>query len=360
MSQNPFSDSFPEPPSASEPRRQVAQPEMPESRPRRPGCGRSCLLTVLVVLLLISLSANLGWLFGTGMETPTKLREKYVALNRFGENKVAIISLEGMIIEGRNSFTKRQIDQAMKDDRVKAVVLRVNSPGGTVTGADYLYHYLKELSAKKPLVVSMGSIAASGGYYVSMAVGDRPDTIFAEPTTWTGSIGVIIPHYNLAGLFGQLGVEEDSIASHRLKNMGSLARKMTEEEKEIFQQLVDESFARFKHIIRQGRPKFRDQPEALDPLATGQVFTAEQALKAGLVDKIGFLEEAIDRAIELAGISREETCVLEYKREPSLSALLFGGQIRTPRWDVTKLLDPSTPQAYYLFTRFAPLIRSDP
>ena len=125
----------------------------------------------------------------------------------------------------------------------------------------------------------MGGIAASGGYYVSMAVGDTPDTIFAEPTTWTGSIGVIIPHYNLADLMDDWGIKEDTIASHRLKTMGSLAKPMTEEERKIFQGLVDDSFGRFKEIIRDGRPKFRKDPAALDKLATGQVFTAEQALK---------------------------------------------------------------------------------
>ena len=203
---------------------------------------------------------------------------------------------------GSEGFFKQQIDHARKDiedGNLKAIVVRVNSPGGTISGSDYMLHYLRKLAADThvPLVVSMGGMAASGGYYVSMCVGERPETIFAEPTTWTGSIGVIIPHYNLAELLQKWGIQEDAVASDPLKTMGSFARKMTEKERKIFQGLVDEGFSQFKDAIKQGRPKFRKDPTALDKLATGQVFTAQQALDDGLIDKIGFVEDAIDRAI---------------------------------------------------------------
>ncbi len=135
---------------------------------------------------------------------------------------------------------------------LKAIVVRVNSPGGTITGSDYMLHHLRKLAEDThiPIVVSMGGLAASGGYYVSMCVGDTPETIFAEPTTWTGSIGVIIPHYNVADLMKKWGIQEDAVASHHLKTMGSIARKMTEEERKIFQQLVDEGFTQFKDVIK--------------------------------------------------------------------------------------------------------------
>ena len=124
------------------------------------------------------------------------------------------------------------------------VVLRVDSPGGTVTGSDYLYHHIKQLreELELPMVVSMGSLCASGGYYIAMAVGQGEDLIFAEPTTWTGSIGVVIPHYDLAGLLASWNVEDDSIASHPLKLLGSPTREMTAEDREILQQLVDDHF----------------------------------------------------------------------------------------------------------------------
>src|SRR5262249_41128055 len=134
-----------------------------------------------------------------------RIEERYFSHSETAQQKVAIITIEGTILHS-DGFAKWQIDQVAKDPDVKAVVVRVDSPGGTVTGSDYLYHHLKMLrdgehnGRKVPLVVSMGGIAASGGYYLSMAAGDVPDTIFAERTTWTGSIGVIIPHFSVADL----------------------------------------------------------------------------------------------------------------------------------------------------------------
>jgi len=307
------------------------------------------LIVLLLLLLAISVMINLNLLWRPGPEMPPRVREQFHSLNRSGRDKVAIITVSGIIFDEENGFVKRQIDQALKDDRVKAVVLRIDSPGGTVSDADYLLQHLSQLRKQKPLVVSMGGTAASGGYYIAMAVGDTPDTIFAEPTTWTGSIGVIIPHYNLETLFSKLGVEEDSVASHPLKNMGTPARKMTEEERRIFEDLVNDSFNRFKEVIRSGRRRFAKAPEELDRLATGQVFTASDAMECGLVDKIGFLEDAIDRAIELAGLIEDDVCVVRYKQEPSLSDLLWGfGQVRGHNW--RELLQAVSPRPYYLMT----------
>jgi len=154
------------------------------------------------------------------------------------------------------------------------------------------------------------------------------------------------------------GIEEDSIASHKLKNMGSFARPLTEEERAIFQELVEESFAQFKDVIKQGRPKFRKDPGALDELATGQIYSAQQALELGLVDKIGFTEAAVDRAIELAGLSPGEVTVVKYKPQPGLASLLLGVSARQPSFDLPKLLDLTAPRAYYLCTRVPALVGS--
>ena len=149
-------------------------------------------------------------------------QEKYHSLAEFATKKIAIIEVSGAIMEGEDSFAMKQINRVKDDDSVVGIVLRVNSPGGTVTGSDYIYHHLRDLveQRKIPLVVSMGSVCASGGYYVAMAVGSQPDAIFAEPTTWTGSIGVIIPHFDVSGGLSKLGISEDSIASGPLKKMG--------------------------------------------------------------------------------------------------------------------------------------------
>jgi protease-4 len=307
---------------------------------------------------------NLTLLSGGMLSAPDdQIQEELFSDYQFdsGSHKIAIISLEGTILSGEGS-TRRQIERAARDDDVKAVILRVNSPGGTITGSDYLYHHLSELrkTYQKPIVVSMGAIAASGGYYVAMAVGQTPDTIFAEPTTWTGSIGVIIPHYNASKLLNEWGVEEDSVASHRLKNMGSLTKEMTDEERDIFQALVDEGFERFKDIIKDGRPQFKDNPDALDQLATGQVYTADQAKANGLVDKIGFIEDAIDRAIALAAVDPEDVQVVRYKSEVTLSSLLFGSASPRGNLGLAELLDITAPRAYYLCTRMPPLIQTGP
>ncbi len=285
------------------------------------------------------------------------ITEKYVQGAEFGSDKVAVLSIEGVIMEG-DGFVKQQIDRIREDQSVKAIVVRVDSPGGTVTGSDYIYHHLKKLRKEKgvPMVVSMGSIAASGGYYVSMAVGDQPDSIYAEPTTTTGSIGVIIPHYNVSGLMKKYDVEDDSIASHERKQMLSMTRELKPEHRAIIQSYVDESFGRFKEIVKSGRPIFRKDGSALDQLATGEIFSADQALKHGLVDKIGFIEEAIDRAAELARIEAKNVRVVKYKKPASLLGSLGAAEAKLSRANdmnnVAALLELSTPRAYYLWSSF--------
>jgi protease-4 len=322
------------------------------------------LLVMLVFFLGLggSLLLNLFLLAGRlGTDSDAAVQEKYFSHERSARHKVAIIPISGMILEGGDGFVKHAIDRVSKDETVSAIVLRVDSPGGSVSGSNFLYHHLKNLTAKSkiPMVVSMGSLAASGGYYVSMAAGPTPDSIYAEPTTWTGSIGVIIPHYNLAGLLKEYGVKEDSVASHRLKNMGSLAREMTDEERKIFQDLVDESFAQFKQIIRENRPRFQSDPTALDKLATGQVYTAQQARKLGLIDSIGFLEDAVDRAIKLAKLDPKDVTVVKLRPETGLLDLLLG-QARGSGFELNQLLDAASPQAYYLANHLPPLVKGRP
>lgn len=334
--------------------------------PARSGSIFGRILLVFVCLMLGGfMLAVLFLLFGLfslgGGGRTDGVIERHHSLAQTAEHKIAIIRVEGTIVDGEG-YVKHQIDRVRDDPKVKAIVLRVDSPGGTVTGADYILHHLNKLRQDRqlPLVVSMGGLAASGGYYVSMAVGDQTDSIFAEPTTWTGSIGVIIPHYDVSQLAQEFGVESDSVVSHRLKGMGSPLRAMTEEERAIFQTLVDEAFVRFKEIIKQGRPKFQGlddaAPGGLNEFATGQVFTTEQALAAGLVDREGFLEEAIDRALELAGLTKENTQVVDYEN-PSLDLfnLLAAAPAEQPRGELQQLIELSTPRAWYLCSWLPPL-----
>jgi protease IV len=365
MDQPPQPTGFSQPPVQPE---VVPEPSrMPPPRRRSGWLGR-LLLFFLLLGLIGSLAVNVLLAIAVGVsalaesDTEGRVQEKFVSHNSRATDKVAILSIEGTIINGEGFF-KHQIDHAKKDieeGNLKALVVRVDSPGGTITGSDYMLHYLRKLAKDShiPVVVSMGGIAASGGYYVSMCVGDRPETIFAEPTTWTGSIGVIIPHFNLAELMQKWGIQEDDVASHRLKGMGSITRKMTPEEREIFQALVNEGFTQFKDAIKQGRPKFQKDPTALDKLATGQVFTAQQALQNGLIDQIGFIEDAIDRAIRLAKLDKDKVKVVRYKAESRLSDILFGRAETRPSFDLARLLDSATPRAFYLCTWLPAAARS--
>lgn len=282
------------------------------------------------------------------------------------DDKIAILTVSGVIADG-SGFVKKQIDRIRDDESVKAVVVRIVSPGGTITGSDYIYHHLTRLRDERdlPIVVSMGSVAASGGYYVAMVVGDQENSIFAEPTTTTGSIGVIIPHYNISGLMERFDVVDDSLATHPRKKMLSMTRPLSEDDISVLTEYLDTAFDRFKEVIREGRPTLRDDPAKLDELATGEVFAASKAHRLGLVDEIGFIEDAIERAIEMAGLDQDATRVVKYMAPASLVDLIgLGsvklGSVKSSGINVETILEFSTPQAYYLASTLPPLVSTFP
>jgi protease-4 len=204
----------------------------------------------------------------------------------------------------------------------------------------------------------MGGLCASGGYYLAMAAGGtHEDVIFAEPSTWTGSIGVLIPHYDVSGLLSRWDVKDDSVASHPDKLMGSPTRDLSPEERaeerKLLQGLVDRSFERFKKIVADGRPKLNGDEAALARATTGQIFTCEQAEELGLVDKIGFLDDAVARAAELANYDTKSVRCIKYDEPPTSLSTLLGA--KTPlsaggRIDLASLLDLTAPRAYYICT----------
>lgn len=308
-------------------------------------------------LVFLVLFAGLSYSLREYFDTTDGIQERYHSGSKHARDKVAIITVNGVILEG-SGFVKHQIDRVRDDANVKAIVVRVNSPGGTITGSDYIHHHLAKLREEKkvPLVVSMGAIAASGGYYLAMAAGDQPKAIYAEPTTTTGSIGVIVPHYDLSGLLTKFNVKDDSIVSHPRKQLLAMTRPVSDEDRKILQAYVDEAFTRFKTIVKGGRPVFREAPQKLDELATGEVFTANQAKNHGLIDEIGFIEDAIDRALELAKLDKDQTRVVEYKPPPSLLDIPFLDDASAEPSALTLLLELNTPKAYYLATTLPPLV----
>tara|TARA_Y100001934_G_scaffold278205_1_gene378864 strand:- start:354 stop:1505 length:1152 start_codon:yes stop_codon:yes gene_type:complete len=319
---------------------------------------RRTFFVILLIALGISILFNFGLLaqYQSYIQSDPEIIEFLQSGSRVAVDKVAILDVEGTILRG-DGFVKKQIDRIKNDENVRGVVLRVNSPGGTVTASHYLYHHLKELQQHKrsddqpfPLVVSMGGMAASGGYYISMAVGDAPNTIFAEDTTWTGSIGVVIPSYDFSGFLSKHEIVDYSYVSGKFKQMGSFTRKRTPEASEKLQELVDESFSGFLRVVSYGRPKVVANENAMREIKTGQIFTAQQALRLGLVDKIGFLEDATERVAELAALNDGEYRVVRYQQPIGLVDTLLGGQMLQNKESQFTLSDWATPRAYYLST----------
>jgi len=223
------------------------------------------------------------------------------------EDKVAIIYVDGVIMGGRGQSGLlgdsggtdaiiRQIHDAQEDASVKAVVLRINSPGGSAPASQELGTEIKKMrSSGKIVVASMGDVAASGGYWVAAVT----DKIYANPATLTGSIGVYIPYANWEELYKKIGIRQEKIKSGPHKDILSPEREMTPEERAIIQAMVDELYNQFVTVVAEGRHM---DPAKVRQLADGRIYTGSQAKKLGLVDEMGTMYDAIDGAAKMAGI----------------------------------------------------------
>jgi len=244
-------------------------------------------------------------------------------------NAVALIYLEGMIVGGRgqNSLLNavggtdtviRQLQEARLDPDIAAVVLRINSPGGTAAASQEVHNeVLRVREAGKPLVASFADVAASGGYWIASGA----DAIVANPATITGSIGVIMEVNNLVELYEKLGIGSEVIKSGEHKDMGNPARSLTENERDILQSMVDDIFEQFIDVVAEGRGLGRAQ---VRELADGRIFTGRQAEGLGLVDRLGDLTVAVDLAGELAEIPGKPR-IKEMGGRRSVFDIFFGG-----------------------------------
>lgn len=234
------------------------------------------------------------------------LRETLLA-----RDKIAVIDVSGVIVdtprfalfgEGENpvSVLLEQLDKAARDGQVKAVVLRINSPGGTVTASELMHDEITHFrrTTGKPVIAHLVDVGASGGYYVACAC----DEIVAQRTTVTGSIGVIMQLFDVTGTMEMIGVQADAITSGPRKDAGSPFRALTEEERLIFQNIVDAMFEEFVRVVDAGRPNLTE--EQVRTLADGRVYLAPQALEAGLIDRIGTFRQTLAAAKQRAGIER--------------------------------------------------------
>lgn len=221
------------------------------------------------------------------------------------KDKVAVIYIEGPIMDSKN--TVEEIKSYTKDNSIKAIILRVDSPGGGVAASQEIYEEVKKAVNEKNVVVSMGSVAASGGYYISAPA----DRIIANPGTLTGSIGVIMEIPNIEGLMNKLGIKTEVIKSGRHKDIASIFRKMEKDDRIILQKVLDDVHDQFINAVAEGRNmKVAD----VRKIADGRIFTGRQAVGAGLVDELGTFEDAITVAADLAEIKGEPEVVSKKER----------------------------------------------
>ncbi len=226
----------------------------------------------------------------------------------FGE-KIAVVEIKGVIANVQPTI--KELTEFSEDASVKAVVLRIESPGGGVSASQELYEEIGRTAKKKPVVASMGSVAASGGYYIAAAA----KKIYANPGTITGSIGVILQFTNLEDLFKKIGFRMEVVKSGAYKDVGNPAREMTPEERAYLQEMIDNVHQQFVRDVARGR---RMQVEKVQEVADGRIFTGEQAKELGLVDELGNLQDAIDAAAEMAAIEGEPKIIYPEKKKRSV------------------------------------------
>jgi protease-4 len=286
------------------------------------------LLGLLVFGVLLSLFLVSIWVFSFFSSHEQSL---------WGNEKIAIIEIKGVILDSQPVIEK--LIKFRKNEKVRAIVLRIDSPGGGVGPAQEIHAEVKKVELEKKVLVSMGSVAASGGYYIACAA----DKIIANPGTITGSIGVIVESLNVEDLFRKIGLRSTVIKSGRHKDIGSPLRKMTAEEKRLLQGVLDSVHEQFIHAVAEGR---RLPLEKVRGLADGRIFSGDQAKNLGLIDNLGDLQDTIAMAAQMAGIKGEPEVIYPEKKRFSLLDLILDET-------VLKLLDRAGehfPQLFFLYT----------
>lgn len=269
-----------------------------KSRPLWTGC----LVTTLVVLFFLGLSGIVLALLGRG--------------NLFSpRERVGVVEIKGLLTDSRTAI--KQLERYRDDDSIKAIVLRINSPGGAVGPAQEILREVEKIRAKKKIVASLGTVAASGGYYIASGA----NLIMANRGTATGSIGVIMQFANVEGMSKKVGLDFFNLKAGRYKDVGSPFRSMTPEDKAYLQGFLDNIYHQFLNDVAQNRkiPLAR-----MKTLAEGRIYTGEEAKEAGLVDEFGNLPDAIDKAGRLGGIQGKVKAVYPEKEGASLLRLLLG------------------------------------
>lgn len=299
----------------------------PAPPPKKPGTAWKVVKWLLVVGLVAvcGVSVFFNMILSTGLSSSVtshgKIVEEHVsgASGFSASSKVAIVSVHDVLLgsedSGSAAWIIRQLTHAEDDSKVKAIILDVNTPGGGITACDIIYRKITELQKSGiKVIVLMRNIAASGGYYISAPA----DLIIAQPTSITGSIGVIISSYNVEGLFEKIGVRSVVFKSGPHKDILSPYRAVSDDEKAILQAVVNKMFTRFKDVVQKGRNLTDD---ALKAATDGSIITADKAMHLGLIDQIGYFTDAEKAAKKVAGPGGVE--IVRYEKPPTLRDVLF-------------------------------------
>ena len=261
-----------------------------------------CLITTLVVLFFLGLSGIVLVLLGKGNFFTT-------------QERVGVVEIKGLLTDSRTAI--KQLDRYRDDDNIKAIVLRINSPGGAVGPSQEILREVEKVRTKKKIVASLGTVAASGGYYIASGA----NLIMANRGTATGSIGVIMQFTNVEGLTKKVGLDFFNLKAGRYKDVGSPFRTMTPEDKAYLQGLLDNIYQQFVSDVARNRKIPLDK---MKTLAEGRIYTGEEAKQVGLVDEFGNLPDAIERAGRLGGIKGKVKAVYPEKEGFSLLRLILG------------------------------------
>ena len=305
-------------------------------------------LAVGAVVVVLAVGAT------DGTTAPAVYEEEYVSGE--GPQKIVVVPVEGTIASAESSVggvqptaTPEGLSDALRqvadDTSVVAVVLEINSPGGGVTASDEMHQSILDFkrNTDRPVVVSMGDTAASGGYYISTAA----DRIVANETTLTGSLGVIFQLTNFSEAADKYGISQVVIKSGKFKDIGNTFREMKPEEREVFQSLVDESYDEFVSVISEGRGL---SEERVREIADGRIYSGSQAKELGLVDSFGGIDEAADIAGTLA--EAQDTTVVRYVETPTFSEMLLA-RLAPRQPEVEQVMDAAglnlEPKPYYLY-----------
>jgi protease-4 len=323
--------------------------------PRQRSFARGIFVSLATTIFGLSILANIYLLAFSGLFSGSGTAQTVV--QEGSTDKIVILPIHGIVDSGMASQVREWLKTLAKDKDVKALVLDVDSPGGTITASDEIYHWLSQIKEQRHLkvVVSMGGLGASGAYYIS-CTGDQ---LFAQPTTLTGSIGVVAQKWNISELAKKWGIADTSQTSppppDTYKDAGSMFRPETARDKEYFQSLIDQAYSQFTGIVKNSR---KDKLKGQDSeLFNGKIFTTADAQKNGLIDQSGYLEDACDWVTRAAGLS--SPTIVRYQRRASFFDILSArSAIPQPsangnisiNIDAKLLEELATPRIQYLWT----------